>query len=132
MSRQLRIISDGIDKSVADGVKKVTLAVTAAVTEATPVDTGWARANWVPSLSPIVVKAGELSDQERRSRAGGQAAAQAAAVAAIAVSYNIGQGAVYISNGVEYIAKLNSGSSKQAPVNFVQKSIVAGVRSIRS
>lgn len=39
-------------------------------------------------------------------------------------------GEVTIANGVDYVAKLNAGSSFQAPAGFVEKAVSAGIRSL--
>jgi hypothetical protein len=54
--------------------------------------------------------------------------AQEAAIARIATSYTLQQGIIFISNSVKYIIALNSGSSSQAPRNFVQISILRAVK----
>lgn len=131
MSKQLRVISDGIDRTVETAVKAVTLAIHAQVVEATPVDTGWARANWVPRITSAVGSLSTPATREGREAAVASAGtAQAAALASIALTYNLQQGAVYISNNVPYISKLNAGSSTQAPSNFVQIAINLALRKV--
>lgn len=83
----------------------------------TPVDTGWARANWIPSIGesgrdPI----GEPGNS------GTASAAQQSGMAGV-LGYDISQGKVYITNNVPYIGALNDGHSQQQPRGFVQRAI---------
>lgn len=89
-------------------VGALALNLTANLIEATPVDTGFARANWIPSLSEP-----ELSGSGQ-----GQAEGQAAVAA-----YKLEQGSVFVSNGAAYIQRLNQGHSKQAPAGYVEREI---------
>lgn len=129
-SEDLRIISEGIDVAIENVVKAVTLGITDELIETTPVDVGWARANWVPSIgapapgSPIA-----RSTQEREAAAPGAQASQAAGIASVA-GYKLNRGAVFISNNVPYLKELNEGSSQQAPANFIEASIDRGVAGI--
>ena len=94
----------------------------------TPVDTGWARANWVPSVGRAFTGlSGRRPRRGERSRAGMKATN---ALARIAASYRIEQGPVFVTNNVPYINLLNDGSSQQAPSAFVQRAISKAVRSI--
>ena len=100
-------------------VRKITLDLHANLVETTPVDTGWARANWVPRVRTPIDEAVGSPD------GGGISAAQAAANSGIAqvLNYRLSQGRVFVSNAVPYIERLNDGSSTQAPAGFVQVAI---------
>lgn len=76
----------------------------------TPVDTGHARANWVPSLNapPIV-------PVTRTDKTG---AGTIARIATVARQMKIGD-TFYLANNVPYIEDLNQGSSPQAEPDFV-------------
>ena len=104
-------------------VQKIVLDATANLQEDTPIDTGWARANWIPSIgAPPTGPAGSPTD------VGAARSAQQAGVASIAVGYSLDQGNVTISNNVPYIRRLNEGSSSQAPSMFVQAAIARAVQ----
>lgn len=78
----------------------------------TPVDTGHARANWIHGVgSPARIEA-----------AGGDPSAHDTGVAAV-LAYELGQGALFLSNNVDYIQLLNRGHSDQADVGFVEAAI---------
>lgn len=125
-ARRIRVVVDSLEQFIEGIIKKLTLDIVANLVKApsqggTPVDTGWARANWVPQIgSP----AGGLSGTRDAVSPG----AQTAGVATVATSYRLSGGAVHISNNVPYIVKLNEGSSKQAPKGFVQDAIAKAVR----
>ena len=124
---QLRGIVRDLDRFIERAVIKVTTDVTAELTRATPVDTGWARANWLPSLTqPRRQPAGQ------RSAAGvAQAVAEKAIGIARVLAYRVRHGVVYITNNVQYIQLLNEGHSGQAPSGFVQTAIVRALASFR-
>lgn len=85
----------------------------------TPVDTGWARANWVPAIgSPFAGVSG--------SRESVSSAAQAAGQANL-LGYRLPLGPVFISNNVPYILALNDGHSKQAQRGFIERAIEKAV-----
>jgi hypothetical protein len=97
---------------------KITLDIIANLIETTPVDSGWARANWIPGLG--------LSDvppaPQPKDRLTGDEDAQTAAMAAVLSGYQF-PGVIQIGNGVPYIGRLNDGHSQQAPAGFVQRGI---------
>lgn len=103
----------GFTKELA---QRLTLKITSNLQEATPVDTGWARANWVPSIGqPFRGFAGS------REKINGSLTAEG--VAKVATSYQFSQGPIYVSNNVPYMRYLNEGSSLKAPAGFVQAAV---------
>lgn len=122
-------LGDAIEKVVTE----LSLEITAELIERTPVDTGWARANWVPAIGNRPSDAKDPGSRESRaSGAPGRGAEQQAAVAALATGgYSLEKGQVFISNGVPYIVFLDQGSSAQAPKGFVKESIMQGILALR-
>ena len=97
-------------------IRAVALVVDRELVLRTPVDTGRARANWLPSLnapSVSLVEPGQKPD-----------------IGATLSSYKI-EDTVFISNNLPYIQRLNNGYSKQAPAGFVEDAIEIGKRAIR-
>jgi hypothetical protein len=91
----------------------------------TPVDTGFARANWVPRIGqPFEGTAGTREDAEAGRINRGE---QQAGIASVAAGYSLGP-VINITNNVDYITSLNAGSSRKAPANFVQSEIFRAVR----
>lgn len=117
----LRRLARRLDRAaerLEDGSIEILRAIGAEVGEqlvaATPVDTGYARANWRPSINvPAVVPISALDPT------GAQTAARIKTVSRLA---RIGD-EVWIANNAPYIGKLNQGSSPQAPAGFVQSSV---------
>lgn len=95
----------------------------------TPRDTGWAAANWIPSVGRPIVDVPKVS--ERAAKIGQLAAAAGKHSAGLGelLNYSLDGGQkIYISNGVPYIVPLNEGSSRQAPSGFVQFAVYRAVR----
>ena len=99
----------------------VALAVNAHanLVEATPVDTGWARANWIPSLgTPVVTIAGSPKAVSK---------AESDAGLAVVLAFKLADGAIFVSNPVPYVRFLDAGSSTQAPAGFVRYSVAKAI-----
>ncbi|MGB5810117.1 MAG: hypothetical protein WBG86_06275 [Polyangiales bacterium] len=91
----------------------------AALVITTPVDTGFARGNWRPSLntpSPTPISTLDPSGQATISR-----------IETVGKLWRVGDTA-YIVNRAPYIGRLNQGSSPQAPAGFVQAALQDGLR----
>jgi hypothetical protein len=115
----LRDVIIGLDTAIRKSVVSLALDIHGELVESTPVDTGWARANWIPSVgTPVADVAGNP----------GSANKSAADAGAAEVLRSNGKSPIYITNNVPYIGRLNDGSSAQAPKGFVQKSIEKAVR----
>lgn len=120
----VEIVSRKLGRAMSRGVAKLTLDITANLIEDTPVDTGWARANWVPSIGrPTRGVEGSRENVTRSRQEAGQARV---------LGFDIRRtGIVYVTNNVPYIEALNDGSSSQAPAGFVETDIdraAAGLR----
>ena len=129
---QVRIIVEAVESFIEKVVKSIVLDVVANLVRApgeggTPVDTGWARANWVPNIdSPNRDGGGNRARGSRISQTPGRRAEQQEGIASVATRYKLGQ-TVYISNNVPYIVRLDQGSSTQAPSGFVQRAIIKAI-----
>lgn len=104
--------------------RRAALAIHQAVTTATPVRTGRARANWLVALggpaSAVVGTPGKKPTDAPDPIGPGAA--------------TIGQSApeqpIHITNNLPYIKRLNEGHSAQAPANYVQDAINAGIAAV--
>lgn len=86
----------------------------------TPRKTGFAASNWVASVGfPF---GGIVGSKEAVSFS-----FQQSSLASL-TRYKIGRGKLYITNNVDYIDKLDGGSSSQAPSGFVNAAINRAVR----
>lgn len=95
----------------------------------TPIDTGWASANWVPSVGT------PASSAAAREVAGEPTPAQVASARAAAeqgineiLGWNFNNGSIFSTNNVPYISALNEGWSNQSPSGFVPIAIERAVR----
>ena len=105
-------------------VKRIALNLDANLRETTPVNTGWARANWILSIgSPFSGTAGTREAAEQGSI---DSSPQESGAVAVAATYKLGP-PIFESNNVHYIGKLNAGSSSKAPPAFIQAAIVRAV-----
>lgn len=128
-SRRLRVVVSDLEAFVERLIRKVTLDIAANLRRApseggTPVDTGWARANWVVRVGqPFDQTAGTRQEAEDGNiDVGPQQAGELEAA-----TYQLGRGTLHITNNVPYIVNLNEGSSQQAPAGFVQAAISKAV-----
>jgi len=124
-SRRIRVVVQSLEGFVTTLIKKLVLDIVANLQRApseggTPVDTGWARANWIPNIgSPTK----GVSGSREQAEAGILPTGSTSGVAKVATSYRLSKGPVHITNNVPYILPLNEGSSKQAPKGFVQQAV---------
>jgi len=95
--------------------KKLVLDIHEGLVVGTPVDTGWARSNWLLSVGKSVTS--PVGSKEKIS-----VAEQNAGVGSI-LGWKFTQGPAYDTNNVPYIRTLNGGSSKQAPRGFIELTI---------
>lgn len=125
--RSIRVVVGDLEKVTEKIVKKIALDVTANLKDTTPVDTGWARANWIPSVSaPAVGDETPVGRAARAAKVDSALSRQTTGEAQIA-GYRLSMGSVYITNNVPYITLLNMGSSAKAPPGFVQAAIKKAV-----
>lgn len=111
-----------LNEFVRDLVVKVSVNVTAELSEDTPKDTGWAASNWVPA-------AGVRNPTPFGSKLAVSTSAQEAGKAILAGTYALPQ-IVHVTNPVDYINDLNDGTSTQAPRDFVQTAIAKAIKSV--
>jgi hypothetical protein len=109
---QSQAIVASLAAKIEHAAKALVLEFLANLIAATPVDTGWARANWIPSIgSPATSAVGTPQAVSTSEQTAGQAAV---------LQFVLDQAVMYVSNHVPYITVLNYGHSKQAPALFVE------------
>ena len=86
----------------------------------TPIDLGWASANWFINVgAPTTGNGGQL-DADNPAAVSSREGQQASSVARFVSSYDYTSGqTIHIGNNVPYINRLNNGWSNQAPAGFV-------------
>lgn len=100
--------------------QRIALDIDQRLVLATPVKSGRARSNWLPSVArPRLDQVDPRSDAE--------IVAEAQSVIAGAPEFPL----IYLSNNLPYIQRLNDGSSKQAPAAFVETAIDGATRPFR-
>jgi hypothetical protein len=114
IDRAIETVKVKLDKEAVNASRKVAFAIDNTLVLATPVDTGRARANWLPSLNVAITSVTDAVD-----KSGSGAIAKLSSVMS---NFKLGDD-VYISNNLPYIGRLNDGYSKQAPIGFVEKAV---------
>jgi hypothetical protein len=117
-------IGDSLRKKIASAAKALVLEIDKNLRKVTPVDTGHARANWVPSVGTP-----HETEVESTSKVG--SAEHSAGVTKV-LAYKLEQGALYVSNNVPYIRTLNYGHSKQAPAAFIEFAVDQALRTVKA
>lgn len=112
-------IGDNLRAAVAQAVRMLALEIDAELRRATPVDTGHARRNWVPSV-------GQPNTQEAKDDT-----ARAQGIADV-MAYELANGALWVANVVPYIRALNYGHSKQQPAGFVERAIATALQKVQA
>ena len=123
MGAQSQRIGDAIRAELATVVKALILEIDANLRAdpaegGTPVDTGHARANWIPSIGA-----------PHSSEVDGTGAHESAIAAML--GYKLEDGAAFESNSAPYINALNYGHSKQRPRMFVEDCVDRAVVTIQ-
>ncbi|MCY4318366.1 MAG: hypothetical protein OXE76_04080 [Alphaproteobacteria bacterium] len=122
--RQIAAAVDGLERFTERAVIRLTLDVHAGLVRRTPVDTGWARANWIPRVGrPQAAPVGTPQDI-------GPATQATSAGRSGVLAYRLPRGSVFVSNAVDYIQALNDGHSQQESPGFVQRAIQSAVNNI--
>ena len=127
-NRRIRIRARRVTEGTANLVRKVAIVADQAVVLATPVDTGTARSNWIVAMNSPSSK---VIQSYAPSDGSGSAQAAIAQAAAVIGGYKSGD-EIHITNNLEYIGDLNDGSSRQAPANFVEESILVASKAVQS
>lgn len=115
-SKMDRLYGRKVIEPLSKKVRAVALEIDRILVQTTPVDTGRARANWLPTLntpSKEKVDAGAPAD-----------------ILPVLGAYKITD-TIFITNNLPYIQRLNDGYSKQAPAGFVEAAIAAVKRTIK-
>jgi hypothetical protein len=92
----------------------------------TPVDIGWARANWIPSVGDA-----KILDSDKKDVTAADVSARATIAAAgtnEVLAWTIKDGPIFITNSVPYIEALNAGHSPQSPPGFVGFAIEKAIK----
>lgn len=120
---QIKRIVTGLKTQTAAVSARIASTIQARLQATTPVDTGWARSQWV-----IRVGVDGFQGDGRPPKGLKRRNSQSIDIGQPGIlDYSLDQGAITISNHAPYINKLNHGYSKQAPAHFVEAAIEAGI-----
>lgn len=134
MAEQIDIIVADLEQYTRGEIIALALNVNANLRDSppggTPIDTGWASANWVPSVGEPEILPGEPADPKEGPTPGEVAARAGLAEQGIneVLSWRLQDGPIFSTNNVPYIGALNAGHSPQSPRGFVQTAIEKAVR----
>ena len=131
LSRRVRNLARAFGEFADETGALLAIESIAELRKVTPVDTGWAAANWVASVNNANPRALK-TPSTRAGRAAKIPTALARGEASIRKlsTYKTRQGPIFVVNGVPYIVFLNAGSSAQAPRNFVPQAIARARRRV--
>lgn len=124
-AQRMRELGRRIEENAPAIARKAALAINQAVVSATPVDTGTARVNWQAQVGRPTT--GEVPAPISPGAAIAQQSTQAQAV----IRTYRGDSSIHLTNNLPYIRRLNDGYSSQAPANYVQGAVQAGVNAVR-
>jgi len=123
VSAELDKLAAVLDAYIDKSITAVAVEAQATLVEGTPIDTGWARNNWLMSLdAPATEPAGSPDN------VGSASAASQQGIAIVISSFSHRRhGNIYIANNVPYIGRLNDGYSPQAPAGYVETALDTAV-----
>jgi hypothetical protein len=120
-----------VERNTSKTVRAVALVADRELVLQTPVDTGRARSNWIVTLGNPATKTIEPYSKGEKGSTGTANASAAIAQGAATISQRKEGQDISISNNLDYIGKLNEGSSAQAPAQFVQAAVQRAVAAVR-
>ena len=123
---QARLIGRDLEMEIERVVRVIAVNVTSELTRVNPVDTGWSKSNWIPSVGASVSVAPGSPEN-----IGPAVAAQAEGRFRV-LTYRLRNGKAFISNNAPYITQLNEGRSRQAAAGWVQRSIFAALSRVKN
>lgn len=128
LANRMQKLGDDITTEANAHKIKVAETILGDLVHVTPVDTSQALSNWRVGLAAKVIgKIPPYYPGEQGSTKNASARAAFDAGRAIIRSAKPGQ-AIFISNNLPYIRRLNDGHSKQAPAGFVERAMLLGRR----
>lgn len=127
---KLKYMSRSIDDRTHRLLKEVTLAVVEELVYTTPVLTGRARSSWRTGIGRQRVGVPFKPPSKPSSPEAGASRSIEEARAAVAEK-TIGGKTVYITSNLEYMGRLDEGSSTQQAAGFIQRAVMAGRSRVR-
>lgn len=124
--KDLATLAQRLDLSLADIIDQVGFGIFAGVTERTPVDTGYARANWLISTrsinNKVISKAGYPAGKDNSAKAEARNAKMLSSV-----NPDPKRSQMFITNSVPYIVFLEQGKTLQMDKGYMVQRTLATV-----
>lgn len=119
------------EKAMEEATRQGALAALRAAVQSTPVDTGNAKLNWNASLKSPKVTVRNLAEGTTvpSDQAGKESLARGGAVIR---RFKVGDGVVWLTNGVKYIKGLDTGGVSKKGGQMSAKAEIAGRRAIKA
>lgn len=117
-SRRMAIRAEEVKSNTEKTVRRAAIAADTAIVTSTPVNLGRAKGNWNASVGTA-----DTSTQDDSLDPSGQMTLNRNQ--GIIEGWRLGQGAIFIANGLPYILPLENGSSTQAPNGMTQGGLAA-------
>ena len=112
----LKIVLEDMDRAITSEIQELVFDIHGKLVQLTPVDTGWASNNWIPSVgTPIKI----------------EAFGSEVATGLLEIAKWNAKNPAYITNNVKYIQVLNAGHSRQAPPGFIEAIIQESVNEFK-
>lgn len=130
-AQKMRKASKSVLSNADKLVKEIACDVLTVVVNDTPIDVGTAKSNWhvginsAPSVVQSAYDPGEKGSTEISNIE--QTIAQGEAV----IATYAGSQEIHITNNLDYIKDLNSGSSNQAPPGYVQDAVLEALGKVQ-
>lgn len=132
LANQMDELRKKVAVSASQAAIKVAQTIVADLAYRTPVDTSQALSNWIVTIgSANVGKIDPHYPGEFGSTRNASAQRTILNSKDVLLTKKPGQ-AIYITNNLPYIQRLNEGYSGQAPYNFVGLSIMVGTRTVKN
>jgi hypothetical protein len=132
ISLDLTQIGQQFEKGITDSVKAIADSVLTELVVRTPIDVGTAKSNWVVGINdygdgPIPAYAPGTGGSTFQQNVNDAIEAGSREIANATLNDTIN-----ITNNLDYIEKLNNGSSTQAPAGFVEDAVVIGITAVKN
>lgn len=126
LANELEAKADDIKEQGSQLAVKVAMTIIVDLAYRTPVDTSRAISNWQVTLGAPPTGSIQAHYLGRLGSTYSASASETVSLAKLILKTKKPNQAIYISNNLPYIRKLNEGSSQQAPAGFVERAILLG------
>lgn len=131
MGKETTRVMNALEDFVEKVMKELGTGLHTNLREDTPRDTGYAENNWVANTGTAFKgTAGTREEAEAGKLDFAPRIAGLAKIMAYKISFKVGRGEIHLTNNVDYIIDLNTGTSKQAPALFVEMAIDRTIRQV--